>query len=290
MTHGASAFAQVLLPALCAHPAVEAVTAIDAVAPRAAHPRLRTLPIDVRGEGVPALLAGHDAFVHLPPVPPALAQRSEPAEAAVRPAHKLFHAARAAGARRLVHVSTVAVYGGAIHAHEHSPLNPHPAFAYAREQAHLEQLLAIDFPECVRLRPHLIAGPHADPRLKRALRQPFRVRFPDPQPLFQCVHEDDLIEALLLCLTSEARGAHNIAAEDSFSLDDAIRSRHLVSMRLDPARAATALAFATRRLRWNLDPAWIEIAGSTLLVNCRRAATELGWRPRHTSRETLAAT
>ena len=144
----------------------------------------------------------------------------------VRAAHKLFHAARAAGVKRLIHLSSAAVYGAAVHANEQAALRPCPSFLYAEHTAHLEQLLAIELPECVRLRPHVTLGPHAHPLLKRLVKQPFFVRLPDPQPLLQCVHEDDVAQAVMLCLENDARGAYNLAADDSFSLRDAIRARH----------------------------------------------------------------
>jgi len=290
VTHAGGAFGQVLTRALCAHAAVESITAVDARALRVKDPKVRTVTLDPREAAPAGLVADHDALVHLPPVPNDVEGAAQNVEAAVRPAHKLFQAAHAANVRRLVHVSSAAVYGAAIHAHEGSPLKPHAHFQYAREQAHLEQLLAIDLPHCVRLRPHLIVGPHADARVKRLLRQPFYPRLPEPQPLYQCVHEDDLAGAVLLALASDARGAFNIASEDSFSLRDAIRRRHLLALPLKPERARRLLDFAQRRLRSPLDPAWLPVAGETLLVNCRRAVTELGWRAAHSALDALATT
>ena len=39
-----------------------------------------------------------------------------------------------------------------------------------------------------------------------------------------------------------------------------------------------------------IDPAWLDRVSHTLLINCRRAIIELGWRRRYTAREALAAT
>jgi hypothetical protein len=54
--------------------------------------------------------------------------------------------------------------------------------------------------------------------------------------------------------------------------------------------AQSVLAFTRRYLRYELDPVWIDRAAHTLLINCRRALTELGWRTRYSAREALAAT
>ncbi len=290
VTGAAGSFARALLPVLCEHPSISAVTAIDARPLHFAHARLRAAAVDLTHPSISAMLAGHDALVCLPGCGPDAASASAP-EAAVRPAHRLFHAAHAAGATRLIHVSTAAVYGSAVHVSEHAPLRPLPGFGYAERQAHLEQLLAIDFPRCTRLRPHLIVGPHAHPAVKRFLRLPFYPRPSEPAPLFQCVHEADLAAAVVLCLENDARGAYNLATEDSFSLRDAHRARRMLDLELKPGTALKAYALASRVFRLDTDPAaWIERASHTLLVNCRRAIVELGWRREYTAHEALAAT
>ena len=292
VTGAAGPFAHALLPVLCEHPSITGVTAIDSRAPRYAHARLCTATADLADPAIFAMLAGHDAFVHLPHgAPPADAPLAGGAEAAVRAAHRLFQAAHAAGATRLLHVSTAAVYGSAVHASEQAPLRPLAGFAYAEREARLEQLLAIDFPQCARLRPHLIVGPHAHPALKRFLSLPLYPRASDPQPLFQCVHEDDLAAAILLCLENGGHGAYNLATEDSFSVRDAIRARHRLSLGLPPAAALKAYALGSRLFRLDTGPAaWLERASHTLLVNCRRAIVELRWHRKYSAHEALAAT
>lgn len=291
--HADGHFAQALLPALCEHRGVEAVTGIAVRAPAFAHAKFRPIELAPRALhdlAVDSILGGHDALLHLRQH--ALQENGAPEtlDASVRPVHKLFHAARGAGIRRLIHLSSAAVYGPVVHASEQTALRPLEGFRYAQELAHLEELLAIDLPSCVRLRPALVVGPHADPAVRRLLRQPFYPRAGEPQPLFQCVHEDDLASAVLLCLDSGARGAYNIATEESFNLRDAMRSRHRMSMALSPAGAQRAVYIANRFLEWDIDPAWLARASHTVLVNCRRAITELGWRRRYGAHDALAAT
>src|SRR5204863_5623977 len=186
--------------------------------------------------------------------------------------------------------SSAAAYGAAVHASKQTPLKPLPGFRYAEEQAHLEQLLAIDFPACARLRPHIVVGPHAHPAVRRALRQPFYPRAAGHPALFQCVHEDDLVSAVLLCLESNARGAYNIATEDSFSVREAIRWRHTFAFGLSPPATRRAIDVANRYFKAGIDAVWLERSTQTLLVNCRRAIIELDWRRRYTAQQALAAT
>jgi nucleoside-diphosphate-sugar epimerase len=291
VTGSSSHLARALLPGLCAHTGIEAVTGLDRQAPHFRHARFAAIQGDIRDTGIAARLAGHDALIHLAYV--VLRGRTSEAEmfdVNVTGSLGLFHAARAAGIARLIHLSSAAVYGRGVHLTEDAPFAPTPGFLYARHKAHLEQLLAIEFPECVRLRPHMILGPHAQPLLKRLLHQPCYVRQPGRQPLLQCVHEDDVVQAVLLALERSARGAYNLATEDNFSFRDAIRHRYRISIPLPLALAQRGVHLAWRGLGWGGEPAWVEGLTHTLMLNCRRAMVELGWRSSYSAAQVLSQT
>lgn len=290
VTGSSSCLAQAVLPRLCGAGGIEGVTGIDRAPPRFAHARFRAVQRDIRDPGLADLLGGHDALVHLACV--VLRGRTSEQEmfdVNVSAGHKLFHAARRAGIRRLVHMSSAAVYGAGVHLGEDAPLAPLPGFAYACHKAHLERLLEIEFPECVRLRPHVIVGPNAQPLFKRLVGLPCCVALPDPQPLLQCVHEDDVARAVMRALASDARGPFNLAAEDSVNYRDVIRSRHRFAVPLPLGAARAALALGWRLGGWGGEPAWIEGLARTLVLNCRRAAVELGWKSRYATAAALAA-
>ena len=291
VTGSSSHFAAALLPRLCAHPAVEHVTGVDLEPPRFQHRRFGATRLDIRDSQLDRLLAGHDALVHLA----CRARRGtgpeqEMFDVNVNGGHKVFHAARRAGVRRLIHLSSAAVYGGGVHLGETAPFRPAPGHLHAVHQAHLEQLLEIEFPECVRLRPQLVVGPNARLAIKRLLRLPCYVRLPTPYPLLQCVHGDDVAHAVLLALGRGARGAFNLSVEDSFSYRDAVRRRHRLAVALPPAAARAGLGAARRWFGWDDELECAEALSRTLLVNCRRAAIELGWRSSHSAASALAQT
>jgi nucleoside-diphosphate-sugar epimerase len=291
VTGSSSCLAQALLPLLCAEPGIERVTGADTAAPRFAHARFHAVHCDIRDPGLVEQLAGHDALVHLAFV--VLRGRMSEAEMFdinVTGSHKLFHAARRAGIARLILMSSAAVYGGGVHVGEDAPLAPLPQFRYGLHKAHLERLLEIEFPECVRLRPHVILGRHAQPLLKQLVNLPCYVALPDPQPRLQCVHEDDVARAVLLALRREVSGPFNLAVEDSISYRDLIRARHRFALPLPLGAARAALDLAWRLRGWGGEPAWIEGLARTLLLNCRRAAVELGWKSRYDAAAVLAAT
>jgi nucleoside-diphosphate-sugar epimerase len=291
VTGASGSFAAALLPMLCDSAEIESVTGLASRKTGFEHPKFRAVQADLADSSAMTGIVGHDALVHIASYDSAPHENPDDGiEASVRPAHRLFQAAHAARARRLVHISTAAVYGPVVHANEQSPLRPLAGFAYAEQQARLEALLALDFPHCVRLRPHLIVGPNAHPSIRKILHQPLYPRGSEPDALFQCVHEQDLAGAVLLCLRSRAQGAYNIAAEESFTLRDAIRARRGFSLGVPSNAARSALRLATRFLGYELDPIWIERAAHTVLINCRRAMAELGWRTRYSAQQALAST
>lgn len=291
VTGSSSHLAQALLPGLCERADIEQVTGIDLLPPQFQHPKFDALRLDIRDPRLDQRMVGHNALIHMAfIVLRGKTTETEMFSVNVKGSHMVFHAARRAGVQRLIHLSSASVYGSGVHLSEDAPLAPLPQFLYARHKAHLEQLLAIEFPECARLRPHVILGPHAQPVLKQLLNQPCYVRLPEPYPLLQCVHEDDVAQAILLCLERDARGAFNLAVEDNVSFRDAIKSRHRLSVPLPLAVARGGLNLAWKLSGWGGEPAWIDGLTQTLLINCRRAHVELGWRSRYSAAEVLART
>lgn len=291
VTGSSSSLAQALLPRLCERPDIEQVTGVDLRPARFHHAKFDALALDIRSSLLAQRMKNYNILINMAFV----VLRGHMSEAEmfdinVKGSHAVFHFARRAGLRRLIHLSSASVYGSGVHLPEHAPLAPLPQFLYAQHKAHLEQMLAIEFPECVRLRPHIILGPHAQPLLKQLLNQPCYVRLPPPQPRLQCVHEDDVAQAVMLCLDRNVRGPFNLAVEDNFSFREAIRSRHRVSIPLPLGVARFGLNLAWQYTGWGGEPAWLEGITKTLLINCRRAHTELGWRSRYSAAEVLART
>jgi nucleoside-diphosphate-sugar epimerase len=289
---GASAcLARAVLPRLCAEPSIERVTGIDLRPPFFAHPRFRPLQADFRSEEVAALLPEHDALLHMASV--VLRGRMDAAamrEINVGASLRLLRAAQAAGLRRIVHLSSAAVYGGGANLAETAAYAPLSGFCYGQHKAELEQAIERALPQCVRLRPHVILGPHAQPVLRQILALPAYLRIADPQPELQCVHEDDVAAAVVASLLREVSGPFNLAAPGSWSLRDVIRARHGGGLPLSPAAARAALAVAHGVFGWGGEPGWLEGLQRTLTLDCRRAETLLGWRPARNAAQTLADT
>ncbi len=295
VTGSAGRLAQVLVPRLLAHPRVTAVTGVDLRPDPRRHPRYRFLQRDLSRGLPPELLAGHDALVHLAFV----VMRSQLGRRAydrallralnVEASLALLEAAGAAGLGCALFLSSAAVYGAwpdnPPRLREDAPLRGIPGFAYAEDKIAVEQALdglARRWPATryLSLRAHAILGPHAQPYLKGLLTAPVTARI-RPPPHIQCVHETDVVQAILLALERDVRGPFNLAADPPVTLPDLRRAvgRRGLALPLPLLRWG-------QRLAWRLtpraeDPAWLEGARWPLVLDCRRAHDLLGWRPRH---------
>jgi len=225
----------------------------------------------------------------------------------------VFDAAVAAGARRFVYASSVAAYGF----HRDNPIGmtedwlvrPARRLFYAQEKAELERLLREraarpGSPDLYLLRPCIVAGPHAVgakslPRgplgalARAAARWAGRIPFPvlAPELPVQLVHEQDVGQALLLCVVAAGpAGAYNIAADGLVTVGTLARELGMLPVPV-PGRAIQTAARAAAALPF-LPPVaqWVEAASHPAIMDTSRAKNELGWVPRYTALDTLRDT
>jgi nucleoside-diphosphate-sugar epimerase len=296
VTGSASHLARALLPRLLANPQVRKVIGIDWRVGRFTHPRYRHVLMDVRAPELGKVMKGVDALVHLAFVvmPRDLGARRHDREwirdINVNGSRNVFTQAAALGVARLIHCSSAAVYDlntpykGAIP--ESHPRGTFPGFAYAEDAIAVEDWLdrfERDQPQAqlIRLRPQAIIGPHAQPFVNRLLGSHFYPLLPDPQPLMQCVHEDDVAQAIELALATGARGAFNLAPADSTTFKESRRLLTHSPLALSLATTETLLRLGWRLLRIGTDPAWLATIRYNLVLHSRRARKELGWQPRY---------
>ena len=223
-----------------------------------------------------------------------------------------FRAATDAGARRFVYASSIAAYGF----HRDNPIGipedwatrPAEKLFYAKEKAELEQLLQEEAAhadtELYLLRPPIVLGPDAvgakvqPPRAVRRLagaagrgvRRVPGVPMLAPDLPVQFIHQDDVAEALRLCVVGAGRaGAYNIAADDVLTLVDVVRELGLRPVRV-PARPVSAVARAAAKLPLPSAAQWVEALSHPAVMDTTKAKTELGWSPRYSAIESLRET
>lgn len=273
---------------LCAEDSISRVTGVDIAPPHFSHKKFQATVCDIREPRLGNMLPGHDALVHLAYV--VLRGRMREAEMAdinVRGSYRLFQAARDAGIKRLVHLSSAAVYGKGENVSEETPYAPLDGFMYGTHKAQLEHLLEADVPECVRLRPHVILGKNAQPLLLQLLNLPLYPGLPRPYARLQCVHEDDVARAILLAIGRDVHGPFNLAADGSFSYCELIQHRHRFALPLPPDLARAGLHVLWQMTGWGGEPAWLEGLDHTLTLDCQRTITALGWHSRYDTTATL---
>jgi len=275
VTGSASGFAQLLLPRLLADPKIELLLGVDQHPAAFEDERYVQVLLDLRSPQLGRVLQGVHAVIHLAPAASdAAAARGEILEAA----QNLYTNAAAAGVRQAIHLSSALVYDTQTRsAIDEQRAYGAPPGCIAAEALQSAEVWLDDFEAArptlrvVRLRPHWLVGPHSDSVLARLLRQRLSLRQATESRL-QCVHEEDVVEAILLALPSKLRGAFNLACKESVTLTALHRQAHWLR-----------LPMAARLLAHRLDtaPGCLEALSRSLVVTSKRARIELGWKPRY---------
>jgi nucleoside-diphosphate-sugar epimerase len=310
-----------LLPYLEADPSIRSVLGIasrphtDAAAE---YSKLEYRRADVRD---PAALAraldGADVVVHLAFSIYGFRQRGDTLDDVnLDGSLNVLEAANAVGARRFIYTSSAAVYGFGNDrpdlVDEDSPVEPDDEHFYSRHKAELERVLRdrleeLPDMEWVFFRPCAIVGPHAAgggshmlpgilSRAAGALATVgaaagLRPYVPGPPVPLQFVHERDVGQAVHRAISTRETGRiYNLGGEGMVAARDVPRHIGLRTLPI-PGFVSRALIAAAGRLPV-VTPglSWSTLLSRPLQLDTTRARGELGWEPRFTSAEALAAT
>ena len=272
------------------------IVGIDVVEPRRRVRGLEFHRVDIGGTELKPLLEGVDAVVHLAAVVEPIVDDALMARVNVEGSRRVLDAAAAVGARKVIRVSSAAVYGAwpnnSIPLTEDAPLRPNPGYAPAVQAAEVERLLAEWHEQhpgvtvtTLRSAPAMGSGTERLPSRLLLGRPPLRVR--GAAPPVQAVHVDDLVDALALAVTNELPGTFNVAADSWLSADEV---RALLPRSVVPAVPAELLERSLRRL-WasgvgDVPPGVVPyLMHPWVIANDRLKAA--GWRPRHTNEEAI---
>ena len=295
VTGSASRLAATLLPQLAADDRIEQIIGVDLRTTAFRDPRYTQVLLDTRSAELVTVLKGTDAVVHLAMVAHPQGTQPEPRDRGtmhtinVVGTQNVAQLAHAQGVRRFVFVSSPAVYELPPRARvisESHPRQAWPGIGYADDCVEVEAWLD-DFDQdranftVVRLRPHFIIGRNTRPFVRGIIAAPFYIPLTD-RPRLQCVHEDDVAQAIIAALYQDARGAFNLACADSATLEEIKRMQHRLLVPLAFPLARGLLRLATR-VGVNAEPAWIEALRYNLILDTTRARKQLRWRPRYDS-------
>ncbi len=259
--------------------------------------------------------AGADVVVHLAFLITGSSDRRAIRAINVEGTLNTFAAAAAAGARRFVYASSVAAYGFASDnpaaITEDWPVRPAEHLFYAQEKAEIERLLqaaAAEHPstDLYILRPPIVLGPNAvgakgllpgalEPFAKALASLALRLPFPIPAlvaPLpLQFIHEQDVGEALRLCVVGAGPpGTYNIAGEGVLTAVDVARELGFLPLSVPrgPVQAAARLVAGLPHAPPQVG--WAEAISQPAIMDAGKARRELGWSPRWTGLEALRDT
>lgn len=181
----------------------------------------------------------------------------------------------------LVHLSTTGVYGntdGAL-VDETTPVNPRTARAHRRVSAeHISRIWCTENKvRRVVLRVPAIYGPGRLP-LERLRKGESVIRAEDA-PIISHIHVDDLVQACLAAMNSEARGVYNVSDGTSLTINEYMR---LVARLADlPPPPEISLDEA----QLSFSPEYLSYMDESRRINNTRMHTELGVTLRYTDIE-----
>lgn len=295
-----------VLAALGQEPSVDSVLGIARRRPRLELAKVGWATADVARDELEPLFRGADAVVHLAWQIQPSRDRARLRATNVDGSRRVFAAAVRAGVSSLLYASSVGAYSEGPKdraVDEGWPTEGVPTSHYSADKAAVERALdeiEVANPDLriVRMRPGLIFKRDAASEIRRYFAGPFAPPFlfspaaipavPDLERLrFQAVHTDDVAEAYRLALTSDTRGAFNVAADpvlDPPRLAELLGARR-VGIAAAPLRG---LVSASWRARLQPTPAgWLDMALAVPVMSSQRARSELGWLPRKSSEEAL---
>jgi UDP-glucose 4-epimerase len=219
---------------------------------------------------------------------------------------RVFDAVAEAGVPALIHTSSVGAYAPGPQdraVDETWPTHALPTAAYGREKSYLERVLDTferDHPDVqvVRMRPGFIFKRTSAAAQRRLFAGPLLPGFlarpglvpvvPDlPGLRLQALHSSDAADAYRRAITTDARGAFNVAAEpvlDAQSLAELLGAR---VVRVPAKLARTAVAAAWHLHAIPASPTLVDLALSLPIMDTSRVRTELGWQPQHSSLDAI---
>ena len=291
-----------LLARLLADPRVERVVGFD-VRPLLypASKRLLFYQMDVCAPELGDLLRRHrvEGLVHAAFVLHATPrQRTWMERANVEGTANVIRAAVKAGVDRLVVLSSTTVYGAwpdnPVPLTEVHPPRPNPDYPYAVHKGRVEEMcrrLWRERPEvaCAVLRPPGIVGPHGEGPLADLWRGRRAIVVDGGRALGQFVHEEDVVDLILLALRARARGIFNATPDDWLPWREIWTGvgKRLLDFPWPVARWLFGVIWWLGLMNGVTHPAQVGLARFSFVASNEKARRELGWRPRYSTLEAI---
>jgi UDP-glucose 4-epimerase len=188
---------------------------------------------------------------------------------------------------RLVVLSTFHIYGAHPHNHipilEDEPLRASATFPQIADAVQLDNMASQWVyrhrrPSTIVLRPANIVGPNIRNAVSTYLRQPALIYLLGYSPMWQFVHEADMVEAIMLALASDTAGVYNVAGSGEIPLLEALR---ITGARLIPLPGPLAdLAIRLGRGVPRFIPTYLlDFLRYPVVVSDAKMRADFGYRP-----------
>lgn len=238
-----------------------------------------------------------DALIHLGVMHDPRARPAELYSWNITGTSKLLEYCQAYRVPKVVLLSSANVYGprpdNPQFLTEEAPLLAAQRFPQMRDLVEIDHLVSTFLwraqqLETVILRPVHIVGPmhNAPSNYLRLARPPMLLGF---DPMIQLIHYEDVADAILAALAPGRRGIYNICGPGEVPLSAVIGALGRTPVMIPHPVAGPLLSLAFRLGLSSYPVAELDFIRYVCMVDGRRAAAELGYRSRHTLRDTIRA-
>lgn len=200
---------------------------------------------------------------------------------------KIFELAEKYGVHRVVVLSTFHIYGAHPANHvpiaEDEPLRSGPDFPELSDAVQLDNLAlqwAYRNPQLrtMVLRPTNVVGPDIRNAVSNYLRQPTVARVLGFDPMWQFIHQTDMVRAILLAAQSDANGVFNVAGDGTLPLSRALALTGARVLPI-PGPIASQLLKAMGRIGPALPPYLVDFCRYPVIINDSPFRAETGFAP-----------
>jgi len=197
---------------------------------------------------------------------------------------------------RLVVLSTFHIYGAHPHNHvpifEDEPLRAAQTFPQLSDAVQLDNL-ATQWVyrhrklRSIVLRPCNIVGPNINNAISTYLRQRTQAYLLGFNPMWQFIHETDMVEALMQALHGDAVGIYNVVGRGEIPIMDALE---LTGARLIPIPSPLASAILSLSGSFTIPPYFLDFLKYHCVIAGQKFHEEFGFDPMMGPRETIEST
>jgi len=241
-----------------------------------------------------------DILVHLAFVVKPSHQRELAAQIDITGTLNILEACLEAGLKHVYYLSSHTVYGAfsdnPIPITEACPVRPLPGFQYSEDKVMAEKTI-LDFcrahPEvqATILRACPVIGTNAADSIATVMLQPpFVLRLKGYDPVMQFVHEDDLLDLLMVLIMKPVPGIYNVANDEGLRYSEIAKlaSKRILVMPEKLIRPLLGLSWKVH-LQSRSPPSGLELIKYPPVISTVALRKATGYRFTHTSKEAITA-